>query len=106
MALTRIYFIGAGKRGPIKIGVAGDPRKRLKTLQVAHYERLALLLTIRADDELERVLHKRFKRGHLRGEWFDRDTPGLLELISDALRDELPIWVTRHIRDDVLEAVV
>lgn len=38
-----IYFIQAGESGPIKIGVALDPCKRLAELQTGHYEGLRII---------------------------------------------------------------
>lgn len=43
-AAQLVYFIGAPS-GPIKIGIAANPRSRLSGLQTAHHEKLDLLAT-------------------------------------------------------------
>lgn len=81
-----IYFIQAGADGPVKIGIASNVTKRFSQLQSSHHEPLALLATLSGGAALERELHRRFAAGCIRGEWFRRDTPGLLELVAWILR--------------------
>lgn len=71
-----VYFIGAGKNGPVKIGIATDPVGRLYALQVSHYEKLTILATCVGGGEVERQYHRRFASARLHGEWFTR-TPEL-----------------------------
>jgi hypothetical protein len=75
-----VYFIraGVGKRKPIKIGVAKSIQKRMENLQIANHEELSLVACIpcktRKEAEfIEKGLHKRFARKHIRGEWFKGD---------------------------------
>lgn len=63
-----VYFILA-PTGHVKIGTAGDPRKRLKQLQTAWPGRLELLGVL--DDVAEDVLHRKFADNRVHGEWFD-----------------------------------
>lgn len=79
-----IYFIEMGDGGPIKIGYAADPDKRLKQLQVGCPVELHLIGEMRGSREDEQALHVRFDAGRGSGEWFDRNTPGLAHLIADA----------------------
>ena len=65
-----IYLIQAGGGGPVKIGVAKDPQKRLRALQTAHSEKLYIRNLIPALHENERILHERLKEHQLMGEWF------------------------------------
>ena len=65
-----VYFIRAGKDGPVKIGVAADIPERIKALQTAHFEELALIREIPGDFEDEVWLHARFADQAIRGEWF------------------------------------
>lgn len=67
--ITEVYFIRASS-GPIKIGVAKDPRVRLRTLQTSTHERLSLLATLVGTYETERDLHRKFAHLRLSGEWF------------------------------------
>lgn len=65
-----IYFIQAGHDGPIKIGKAVDPEKRLQTLQTGTHEMLRLLAVIPGDRDRETEIHRRLLAHRYRGEWF------------------------------------
>jgi predicted GIY-YIG superfamily endonuclease len=70
-----VYFIQAGKRGPVKIGVATDVEKRLESLQTGNHQELHIRTLIVCDEknhafETEKKFHRRFKHFHIRGEWF------------------------------------
>jgi T5orf172 domain len=65
-----VYFIQAGRDGPIKIGYAHDPLTRLEGLQTAHHEELRLLMTVADNGTIEMQLHERFADLKIRGEWF------------------------------------
>lgn len=68
-----VYFIQqGGAEGPVKIGHATDPVKRLKMLQTGSPYPLALLATFGVDDMKgqERNLHQQFKHVRMAGEWF------------------------------------
>lgn len=66
---TKIYFIAALK-GPIKIGLALNPRDRLRGLQTSHPKKLRLLADTPGDHGLEASYHHRFAAHRLHGEWF------------------------------------
>ena len=73
-----IYFVQAGYIGPIKIGVAQDVDKRIKDLQVGNHMALLLIAKIGPFSEthaycIEKNLHKKFRKHHVRGEWFSRN---------------------------------
>jgi hypothetical protein len=59
--------------GPVKIGIAKQPRKRLNDLQVACPFQLKLRKTQTTNQapEIEKFLHNKFKKYRLQGEWFD-----------------------------------
>ena len=58
-----VYFIQAGKDGPIKIGyTANDVKNRLLTLQPSSPYPLTILGVMEGDVELEKNIHKKFKR--------------------------------------------
>lgn len=65
-----VYFIQAGDNGPIKIGVATDPRRRLINMRTAHPDVLSLLAVMPGDATLESAMHRRFAGQRIRGEWF------------------------------------
>lgn len=80
-----IYFIQAGSDGPIKVGKAVDPEKRLRMLQTGATETLRLLAVVPGDYEREAKIHRDLKPYRQRGEWF-ASTPEVLTYLS-SLRD-------------------
>jgi len=96
---TYLYFISTTRKNVVKIGIANNPKKRLKTFQTANYEELIILRVIKVENralafKLETALHQKFKRYHIRGEWF-KLTPTLMKFIENyqthniSLLDEL-----------------
>lgn len=73
-----VYLIRAGD-GPIKIGVAIDPQKRLSEIQVGNPLKLELLASVPGDQNTERLLHRKFSAHRMSGEWFSPE-PELLEV--------------------------
>lgn len=67
---TFLYFVQAENGGPIKIGLALDPEKRLAQLQTGHPERLVLCEVVWVTRSFERRLHTLFAAYRLHGEWF------------------------------------
>lgn len=65
-----IYFIQAGEDGPVKIGKANNPQKRLAVLQTGSSDRLYIRAVLDAPDEAEKHLHKTLAGAKMRGEWF------------------------------------
>lgn len=83
-----VYFVQEGDDGPIKIGVANDPFARLRECQVGNPRELNLLGVYVGGYPEERMLHRRFAAGRIRGEWFRPDTPGLQAVIDGSDRGE------------------
>jgi hypothetical protein len=83
--LSRVYFIGRGEDGPIKVGVAHDPAMRMINLQIGSPEELYLLASMRGDRDVERMLHAVFSMDHIRGEWFRR-SPQIVEFIHYVIK--------------------
>ncbi len=75
--LPRVYFVGAElKLGlPIKVGIAGNPRERLRSLQTSHPKPLTLFALEYGGREREAELHQRWRRQRLNGEWFTLTAP-------------------------------
>lgn len=63
-----VYFITDGEA--IKIGKANNPKSRLSGLQTSHHKPLRILGLLPGDERLEGMLHGRFRKYHIRGEWF------------------------------------
>ena len=82
MKNTFVYLISETRNngqssGPVKIGFARDPVSRLKSLQTGSSRPLVLLLTIgpmspNQAENVERLLHRKFRRWFIRGEWFKK----------------------------------
>lgn len=87
-----VYFIRAGKIGPVKIGRAVDVPRRIKLLQAGNHINLEILRTLDAPNGAETWLHRQFWRAWIRGEWFHfRDQMLSIELPADVLS-----WISEH----------
>jgi hypothetical protein len=81
-SIGAVYFIRAGRRGPIKIGYSGDVAKRLGALSSQSPLPLDVLGIISpASRSTENLLHRRFREHRLYGEWF-RANRELLDFIK------------------------
>jgi len=103
MAEQYVYVIQATESGRIKIGIAGNPLRRLMDLQVGSPEILELLGAAPGGRREEIRLHVELHRDRMHGEWFamsdhvalvvrhllgwDRPTPQQIE--SQRKADEL-----------------
>lgn len=70
-----IYFVQAGRNGPIKIGSAINVQKRLESLQTGNHEELFLVHQFRTKSPknalfIEKRIHRHLSKKLLRGEWF------------------------------------
>jgi hypothetical protein len=74
--LTTVYFI-TSSAGPIKIGHAKNPHRRMRDLQLAGPSELTLAAIVEGPVSLERSYHARFAEHRLHGEWF-RPHPDIL----------------------------
>ena len=77
-----VYFVQAGKSGPIKIGFATDLTKRIASLQTGCPDDLRLLAVVDGGREVERRMHNRVAGDRIRGEWF-RPTAEVLALVAE-----------------------
>ncbi len=80
MADHHVYVIGrivdGELTGPVKIGVSGSPKARLKQLQTGHPDLLVLAHVFNVPNEewayrVERGVKALYASERLRGEWFD-----------------------------------
>jgi hypothetical protein len=65
------YFVG-GEDGPVKIGYAKDPKRRLVDLQNGSPVRLSILAQTSGGLTRETAYHYQFAKFRLHGEWFER----------------------------------
>lgn len=77
-----VYIVRAA-RGPIKIGMARDVKRRVIALQTTAAKRLRLLHHEAGDGKVERAAHKRLAAHRLTGEWFSPH-PEVLQFVEIA----------------------
>ena len=81
-----VYFIQRVTGGPVKIGKAERPDRRLSALQVANLDELVIRAVCLGGRPAARVLHDHFAESLIRNEWFE-PTPALGDVM-----DRLPSW--------------
>lgn len=76
-----VYFARAGARGPVKVGRACNPHKRLRDLSVGSPIALVLIAAVLSDcaEEEENAIKNRLHMHRIRGEWF----------VAEAVRHEM-----------------
>lgn len=82
-----IYFAQGVDGGPIKIGHSTSPFERLRALNTASAERLAIIALFPGSEFDERRLHAALAEHRLNGEWF-RDCEAVRAVIAP--RDPAP----------------
>lgn len=93
-----VYVIQSGDGGAVKIGSAGSPSKRLRSLQTGSPEGLALIgvIACRHCQFVEKRAHAILKEHWLRGEWFDLSPLEAIEGVLAAAREDggeaRPVW--------------
>lgn len=93
-----VYFVRAGNKGAIKIGVARDVQKRLATMQTGNPFELKVIALIPCSGvqqafDTERRIHNMFRSKRIRGEWFYgdinfRDVRDLMEVKEEPITPE------------------
>lgn len=83
-----VYFVRAETGGPVKIGYAADPARRLHSLQTGNHQTLVILATTKLYSE--KTFHKVYEPHRMHGEWFEFD--GCVQSMIEALRrSESPV---------------
>lgn len=79
-----IYFIQAGPRRPVKIGISNDPWKRIGRLQTGAPDTYQMLAIMPGGKDEEMELHARFAPDRIRGEWFhkSRELAGFIKEVA------------------------
>jgi hypothetical protein len=80
MGDTLTYFMQSSKGGPVKIGKSSSFEQRLRTIAAVNPEGVVVLGVIHGDAEA--ILHAKFRKQRLRGEWFF-PSQKLLRFIQD-----------------------
>jgi len=66
-----VYFIQCDVTKRVKIGLSMDPKDRLKKMQAMCPTELSIIYQVKTRSEMEEVLHERFAKYRLHGEWFE-----------------------------------
>jgi predicted GIY-YIG superfamily endonuclease len=70
-----LYVMASSQDGPVKIGRAGSPAKRLRDLQPGHPQKLKVWHAVRMSEtnavRMESGLHRKLARHRQSGEWFN-----------------------------------
>ena len=71
--LNEYVYLIHSNAGYTKIGISMQPKQRKRSLQTGSAHDLKLLATRQSQkaSELERSLHDKYEKYHVRGEWFD-----------------------------------
>ena len=81
-----LYIIGSDNTSPIKLGIANNPKKRIKQLQTGNSEKLSIHHTLQLPYDncrtFERILHYSLRRYRLKGEWFDMSPKEAFDYIT------------------------
>lgn len=83
----KLYVIASSK-GPVKVGITGNPKQRLKWFQTASPEKLDLVHVFEVGSNaraIERQAHGRLKPYHLTGEWFDTTPDNARQAITASI---------------------
>lgn len=85
-----LYIIQDLKTGNFKIGRSNDPKQRLKSLQTASPNTLAIVLIKEDQGPREKYIHQEMKKFRISGEWFRYES-----------MPELPIDIYESINLDI-----
>jgi hypothetical protein len=89
-----VYFIRATSGGPIKIGTAENPVKRLAELQCGNPETLEIQQVLLGGRDIEKTWHCYWVDAYLRGEWFDGELAAAILLMARGIAEQ-----QRHIHE-------
>lgn len=86
-----VYFMQAGPRRTVKIGISRDPLMRASRLQTGTPEEYRILAVMPGGKAEEAEMHARFAAHRVRGEWFKR-TPEMTALINELNRRDRDLF--------------
>lgn len=97
-----------GYHGPVKVGVANDAEKRLKTLQTGNPYRLTIWKTFPIPDRdiamhVEHAFHAVLAKQRLGGEWFDMP-PAVAEMFMK--ENLLALWRSLDFDDEEISEFI
>lgn len=90
-----IYLISDSEKQYCKIGYTKkNPLQRLCTLQVGNPMKLSIISLIAGSTSFEKLIHKKFKKYYIRGEWF-KYSKDIIEFF-----DSLPQLEIKKLKED------
>ena len=93
--LCNVYVMKV-EDGPVKVGIATNPRRRLGTIQSAIWKPITIyaLIKCRTPDAhiIEALAQNRLRPRHLRGEWFDCEAEKAREEVLAAAKASAVWW--------------
>ena len=92
--MLRYLYVIAGETAPSKIGIADNPKHRLKALQTGNPTKLIIHYTVPCDNvrALERIIHQKLSRHKIKGEWFDLSPEQAIIEVD---------WIMLHLSEDL-----
>ncbi len=91
LQLMGIYFLLEPRTNLVKVGYSKNPMARIRALQTANPNKLALLAVVKGDKRDEAILHRRLTQlgKHVSGEWFiyDAQTREILQAYANGHLD-------------------
>lgn len=94
--MSHVYIIRSGQQGAYKIGIAKDVEKRISELQIGNPNELFLIAKIdfgtpKRAMYVEKMMHRFYKKHHIRGEWFSRkiDLKGADKYFNVSFKDQI-----------------
>ena len=93
-----IYLIKNSEDCTYKIGVAKDPRKRLKEIQTGNSSELLIVDMYQTENsfKIEKILHRRYSHLHKHGEWFSLSLIEQFNFLDDCKKIEEGIAILRE----------
>lgn len=77
-----VYIVQAGEGGPVKVGFAENPHRRLSQLQAECPAPLALVALFDGSRKEESEVHAAWAQYRLRGEWFSPEALSMLAAVG------------------------
>ena len=85
-------YVMQNEHGLIKIGKSVDPERRRLALQTQEHCRIELVLVLFGEGHREEAVHRRLKKYHIDGEWFDGDDEARAAIARNMKRKQVINW--------------
>jgi hypothetical protein len=98
--MRSVYLI-RGDNGKYKIGVAKNPKQRIRQLQTGNSDKLVIIETYKSENatKIESALHNRYSHVRNVGEWFDLSITEEVNFIDSCRRIDESITFLRKMNN-------